>query len=172
MSERIRIYGDPVLRKKSKALNLPGEQLLVVNLINRLFSVLDKAEGIGLAAPQIGESFRLFVALPGYLEELQGHTVFINPIVKPYGDPEKKEEGCLSIPGIYETFFRPERARITAVDKNGLQFTLDLGGLAARLVQHETDHLDGILFVDRLSSIKKKLLKRKLKNLVNENIAE
>ncbi len=172
MSEGIRIYGDPVLRRKSKALNLPGEQLLVVNLVERLFSILDKAEGIGLAAPQIGESFRLFVALPGHLEELQSHTVFINPIVQPYGDLEKKEEGCLSIPGIYETFFRPERARITAFDKNGLQFTLDLGGLAARLVQHETDHLDGILFVDRLSSIKKKLLKRKLKNLINENIAE
>ena len=172
MSEGIRIYGDAVLRKKSKAFDLPEELPSVVNLLNRLFYVLDKAEGIGLAAPQIGESFRLFVALPGHLEELQGHTVFVNPIVQPYGDLEKKEEGCLSIPGIYETFFRPERARITAFNEKGLQFTLDLGGLAARLVQHETDHLDGILFVDKLSSIKKKLLKRKLKNLLNENIAE
>lgn len=172
MSKGIRIYGDPVLRKKSKILDLQDGMPMVADLLNRLFSMLDKAEGLGLAAPQIGESYQLFVALPNHLDELQGHTVFINPTVQPYGDPEKREEGCLSIPGIYETFFRPERAKITAFDENGIEFSLDLGGLAARLVQHETDHLNGILFVDRLSSIKKKLLKRKLKALVEESRAD
>ena len=172
MSDKIQIYGAAVLRKKSKTIVLPEDFTLVQDLLKRMFAVLDKAEGLGLAAPQIGESYQLFVALPDHLEELHGHTVFINPTVKPYGEPEKREEGCLSIPGIYETFFRPERARITAIDETGHEFTLDVGGLAARLVQHETDHLNGILFVDRLSSIKKKLIKRKLRRLIDENEVE
>lgn len=161
----VRIIGDPVLRKKAEEIDPSRGMEEVDSLIERMFSVLHEEEGLGLAAPQVGESLRVFIALPGYLDDLKGHTVFINPVVEPYGDPEKREEGCLSIPGIYETLERPSRARIRALDRNGSPFELDVSGLTARLVQHETDHLDGVLFVDRLSPMKKKLLRRKLKNL-------
>ncbi len=78
---------------------------------------------------------------------------------------ETREEGCLSVPGIYETLDRPSRARITALDRNGAEFSLDVEGLSARLVQHEADHLDGILFVDRLSPMKKRFLRRKIRKM-------
>jgi peptide deformylase len=165
----VRVIGDPVLREKAREVSPLGEDRESLNqLLARMFDILREEEGLGLAAPQVGESVRVFVALPDYLEELKGHTVFLNPVVEPYGPLEKREEGCLSIPGIYETLDRPGSARITATDENGERFTLDLSGLAARLVQHETDHLDGILFVDRLSPMKKRFLRRKLRSMMEQ----
>jgi len=164
-SSRVRIIGDPVLRKKGRIVSFPEDRTGVDELLIRMFTLLQKEEGLGLAAPQVGESLRVFIALPNYLDELQGHTVFINPEIEPFGNMEKREEGCLSIPGIYETLERPSMARVSAVDEKGNRFALEVSGLAARLVQHENDHLDGILYVDRLSPMKKKLLKRKLRNL-------
>jgi len=165
----VRVIGDPVLREKASEVPPSGEaDESLKQLLERMFHILQEEEGLGLAAPQVGESVRVFVALPDYLEELKGHTVFCNPVVEPYGPLEKREEGCLSIPGIYETLDRPGSARITATDEKGERFTLDLTGLAARLVQHETDHLDGILFVDRLSPMKKRLLRRKLRSMMEQ----
>jgi peptide deformylase len=161
----VRIIGDPVLRKKSVALVFPGKMQYISNLVTVMQSTLEVAEGLGLAAPQIGESVRLFIAVPDYLDELNGHVVFINPEIQPYGEMEKREEGCLSIPGIYEMLSRHSRVRITASDVRGNSFTLDVGGLAARLILHEVDHLDGMLFIDRLSPIKRKLLKGKIRKL-------
>ena len=161
----VRIIGDPVLRAMSRGLRFPDDSLEVSRLLENMFKVLHSQEGLGLAAPQVGVSRRMFIALPDYLEDLKGHTVFINPEIEPYGPLEKREEGCLSIPGIYETLQRPSRARVKAVDEKGEPFELDVEGLSARLVQHENDHLDGVLFTDRLSPMKKKLLRRKLRNL-------
>ena len=161
----VRIIGDPVLRLKGREISFPEDTGRIEELLEKMFTVLQEEEGLGLAAPQVGESLRVFIALPDYLDELKGHTVFVNPEIEPYGSMEKREEGCLSIPGIYETLERPSRARVRAFDENGTEFTLDVTGLSARLVQHENDHLDGILYVDRLSPMKKKLLKRKLRNL-------
>lgn len=165
VSSGVKIIGDPVLREKGRIVSFLEDREKVGELLNKMFAVLREEEGLGLAAPQVGESLRVFIALPDYLDDLQGHTVFINPQIEPYGNMEKREEGCLSIPGIYETLERPSTARVTAFDENGNEFTLDVSGLSARLVQHENDHLDGILFVDRLSPMKRKFLKRKLRNL-------
>ena len=162
---RVRIIGDPVLREKGRLISFPDDGKRMEELLEKMFMILQEEEGLGLAAPQVGESLRVFIALPDYLDELKGHTVFVNPEIEPYGSMEKREEGCLSIPGIYETLERPSMARVKALDENGNEFNLDVSGLSARLVQHETDHLDGILYVDRLSPMKKKLLKRKLRNL-------
>ncbi|RKZ04230.1 peptide deformylase [Candidatus Fermentibacteria bacterium] len=161
----VRIIGDPVLRKKSIPLVFPENVHYINTLVKAMQNTLEVAEGLGLAAPQVGESVRLFIAVPNYLEELKGHVVFINPEIQPYGEMEKREEGCLSIPGIYEVLSRHSQVKITASDTLGNKFTLDVSGLAARLVLHEVDHLDGILFVDRLSPIKKKLLRGKIKRL-------
>jgi len=161
----VRIIGDPVLRKKSVPLVFPDNVQYINTLVKAMQNTLEVAEGLGLAAPQVGESVRLFIAVPNYLEELNGHVVFINPEIQPYGEMEKREEGCLSIPGIYEVLSRHSQVKITASDTLGNKFTLDVSGLAARLVLHEVDHLDGILFVDRLSPIKKKLLRGKIKRL-------
>ena len=163
--DRVRIFGDPFLRMKSRAAEFPKDILFLSNLLSIMKEVLKEEEGLGLAAPQIGESIRVFIAIPDYLEDLKGHTVFINPVVEPYGALEKREEGCLSVPGIWETLERPSHAMISALDQNGREFKLDVEGLSARLFQHENDHLDGILFVDRLSPMKKKFLRRKLSRL-------
>jgi len=163
--DSVRIIGDPVLRRKSRPLIFPDDTEYLRTLVKTMASTLEVAEGLGLAAPQVGESVRLFIATPDHLDELNGHVVFINPELHPYGEMEKREEGCLSIPGVYEILSRPGRVKITAADIRGNLFSLDVGDLAARLILHEVDHLDGILFVDRLSSIKKKLLKGRLKKL-------
>lgn len=161
----VRIIGDPVLRKKSRPLVFPDDIQFINKLVRTMESTLEAAEGLGLAAPQVGESVRLFIATPDHLDELNGHVVFINPEIHPYGELEKREEGCLSVPGIYEMLSRSSRVNINASDVRGNTFSLDVGGLAARLILHEVDHLDGILFVDKLSPIKKKLLKGRLRKL-------
>lgn len=161
----MRVIGDPVLREKGRPLAFPEDSSMTGELLQEMFRILEREEGLGLAAPQVGRSVRLFIALPDYLEDLKGHTVFINPVVEPYGEMETREEGCLSVPGIYETLDRPSRARITALDSNGREFSLDVEGLSARLVQHEADHLDGVLFVDRLSPMKKRFLRRKIRKM-------
>ncbi len=162
---KVRIIGDPVLRRKSRPLVFPDDMPYIVSLVGTMEKTLEAAEGLGLAAPQVGESVRLFIAIPDYLDELNGHVVFINPEIHPYGDMEKREEGCLSVPGIYEMLSRSSRVNIKAADIRGNIFSLDVGGLAARLILHEVDHLDGILFVDKLSPIKRKLLKGRLRKL-------
>ncbi|MCK5841352.1 MAG: peptide deformylase [Candidatus Sabulitectum sp.] len=167
--DSVRIIGDPVLRRKSRPLVFPDDMEYLRTLTGKMANTLEVAEGLGLAAPQVGESVRLFIATPDYLDELNGHVVFINPELHPYGEMEKREEGCLSVPGIYEILSRPGRTRITAVDIRDNSFFLDVGGLAARLMLHEVDHLDGILFVDKLSSIKRKLLRGRLKKLREES---
>jgi peptide deformylase len=167
---QVRIIGEEVLREEGRPLGFPEDAVFIRELLHDMFRVLADHEGLGLAAPQVGEPVRLFIALPDYLRDLQGHTVFINPVIEPYGEMEKREEGCLSIPGIYETLERPSRAKVRALDENGEEFTLDVNGLSARLVQHETDHLNGILFTDRLSPMKKKLLRRKLRSLREQEL--
>jgi peptide deformylase len=161
----IRIIGDPVLREISRPLVFPRDLNILGKLIETMGRVLEAKEGLGLAAPQVGESVRLFIAIPDYLDDLNGHVVFINPELLAYGDPEKREEGCLSVPGIYETLSRPSRVKIRALDSLGNPFSLDVEGLSARFLQHENDHLNGVLFVDRLSPMKRKLLRGKLKKL-------
>jgi len=142
----IRIYklGEEVLREKAAPIEKVTDE--IKTLIGDMFETMVEANGVGLAAPQVGKKLRLFVAVAD--DDVK--RVFINPqIVSTSEEVGDYEEGCLSIPGVYETIRRPVRVTVQALDENGKPFTLEADGLLARIIQHETDHLDGILFIDR-----------------------
>lgn len=169
-------YGDPVLRKMGKEIERdhPGLEELIADMQE----TMKNAQGVGLAAPQIGKDIRLFLidAAPfAENEELDDEEreflrdfkrTFINPeIVEEEGDDWAFTEGCLSIPNINEDVYRPETIRVKYLDENFNEKEEELSGLPARIFQHEYDHIEGILFTDRLSSLKKRLLKKKLENI-------
>ncbi len=173
-------YGDPILRKKTEKIDKNYPDL--AQLIENMFETMYKAHGIGLAAPQIGLNIRLFIidATPlaedeeyeNIKEELKiCKKVFINPkITKREGEPWKFNEGCLSIPDIREDIKRPEIITIEYYDENWNKKTETFGDVRARIIQHEYDHIEGILFTDLLSPLKKKLIKGKLSNISKGNV--
>jgi peptide deformylase len=146
----IRVLGDPVLRKPTKRVTQVTDELR--KLIADMFETMYAAEGIGLAAPQVGRSERLAVV------DVEGKKfTLINPeIVSTNGSADKAEEGCLSIPDIYGDVERPAEVTIRATDENGNQYEETAGELLGRCFQHEIDHLDGKLFIDYLSPLKRK----------------
>lgn len=164
-------YGDPVLRKKAEEIDEDYPNLK--ELIDDMFETMYAAHGVGLAAPQVGLPIRLFV-IDGspFAEDEDGEAdaslkdfkkVLINPIiVKEYGDKWAFNEGCLSIPDINEEVMRPANIRINYLDEEFEEHEVELTGLAARIVQHEYDHIEGKLFVDKLGPLKKTMLKSKL----------
>ena len=169
-------YGDSVLRKVGKEIdsNYPELKQLLANMK----ATMENAQGVGLAAPQIGRAIRLFLidASPfAEDEELSQEErnilkefkhVFINAkILKEEGEEWGFQEGCLSIPDIREEVFRKETITVEYHDEHFKKHTKVLEGLAARVFQHEYDHIEGILFTDKLSSLKKRLLKKKLENI-------
>lgn len=162
-------YGDAVLKKKASEINKDYPSL--TELISNMYETMYNAEGVGLAAPQIGLSIRLFVidGSPFKDEEplLENFKkVFINAkIAEEKGDAWKFNEGCLSIPGIREDIARKPEIHISYVDENFMRHTETFSGIAARIIQHEYDHIEGILFTDKLSSLKKRLLKGKLNDI-------
>ena len=169
-------YGDPVLRKTGKEIDKEYPKLQ--ELIENMKETMHNANGVGLAAPQIGKSIRLFIidASPfSEMEELEDdekeflkdfNRVFINAkIINEEGDEWVFNEGCLSIPNINEDVSRQETIQIEYVDENFELKKESLNGLAARIFQHEYDHIEGILFTDKLSTLKKRLLKKKLENI-------
>jgi len=169
----ITAYGDPVLRRVGKDISKDYPNL--DTLIENMFETMYNAYGVGLAAPQIGLPIRLFVidtspfAEDEDLSEQQREflaglkKVFINPkIVQQTGEPWVFNEGCLSIPDVREDVSRCERIKIEYLDSEFNKVIEEYDGLAARVIQHEYDHIEGILFTDKLSSLKKRLLKGKL----------
>ncbi|MPZ17217.1 MAG: peptide deformylase [Luteitalea sp.] len=144
--------GHPVLRTRARAIDL-GEvrSAAFQTLIDDMIATMLEYEGIGLAGPQVHEGVRLFVAGIENEHEKMRVLPFINPVITPIGE-EKAEgwEGCLSIPDIRGKVPRHTRVNIKALDRRGQPFELDLSDFAARVVQHETDHLDGVLFFDRI----------------------
>ncbi len=158
-------YGDPVLKKEAADIDKETFEELD-QLIDDMFETMYNANGVGLAAPQIGKSIRLFVVdgEPMDEEDLQGFKkVFINPeIIEEYGDDWPFEEGCLSIPHIRESVDRAETLKIKYFDRNWNEQIEEYSGIAARIIQHEYDHIEGILFTDHLSNLKKRLIKKKL----------
>ena len=169
-------YGDPVLRKVGKEIdkNYPNLKELIANMKETMYN----ASGVGIAAPQIGKDIRLFVidASPfAEDEELSQedrdalknfNKVFINAeIVEETGDEWVFNEGCLSIPDVREDVFRQESVTVEYQDEDFKTHTETFTGLAARVFQHEYDHIEGILFTDKLSSLKKRLIKKKLENI-------
>ncbi len=160
-------YGNPVLKKKAQIIEKDGTD--VKQLAEDMFETMHNASGIGLAAPQIGKSIRMFVADATPLEDEEigeWKQVFINPeIVEEFGDEWAFEEGCLSIPTIREDVIRPEKVKIHYFDENWNEHTEEFNGMQARIIQHEYDHIEGILFTDHLTAFKKRLLKSKLTNI-------
>jgi peptide deformylase len=169
-------YGDPVLRKVGKEINKDYSNL--AELIENMRETMNNAQGVGLAAPQIGKDIRLFLinTLPfAENDELEDeerdflkdfNKVFINAkIVNEEGDDWTFSEGCLSIPNINEDIIRQDTISIEYYDENFKAQKEVLKGLAARVFQHEYDHIEGILFTDKLSTLKKRLLKKKLENI-------
>jgi len=159
---QLHLLGSPVLRQRAQAVSRVDDA--VRRLVDDLFETMRAAKGVGLAAPQVGVSQRVAVVDVG--EELPPPLVLINPrIVAASGDPEIAEEGCLSIPEIFGDVARYPSVELEALDREGKPYRLTVTGFKARAVQHEIDHLDGILFLDRLSAVKRGLLVAKWKKL-------
>ncbi|WP_423149749.1 peptide deformylase [Rubrolithibacter danxiaensis] len=162
-------YGDPVLRKK--AADITAEYPNLKELIENMFETMYAANGVGLAAPQVGLSIRLFVidATPFHEDEealKDFKKVFINAqVLNEEGEKWNFNEGCLSIPDIREDISRCQQVTISYFDENWEQHTETYTGLAARVIQHEYDHIEGKLFTDKLSPLRKAMLKTKLDNV-------
>jgi len=157
-------YGDPVLKKKAQ--EVPRDYPGLTQLIADMYETMYNAHGVGLAAPQIGLSLRLFVTdgAPFEEEEVKDFKqVFINAkILEEDGEPWKFNEGCLSIPQVREDISRLETIRVEYYDENWNHKVENFDGLAARIIQHEYDHTEGILFVDKISPLRKRLIKNRL----------
>ena len=174
----IYVYGHDALREETDPVEENTEALQ--KLIDNMIETMHNAAGIGLAAPQVGRSERLFVVdLTPMADEIAeaGESlpsqpmVVINPeIVEESDDTAEMEEGCLSIPEVREAVTRPERVRMQYLDRRLREQEVQAGGMLARVLQHERDHLDGILFTDYLSSFRKRLLRRPLREMVNGEV--
>jgi len=156
------VLGSPVLRQVARPVDPDTEGPLVKDVVADLERIQEEEEGLGLAAPQIGEGLRIFLLESSSLPVLCGHRIFVNPVLSPSGPPCRREEGCLSVPGVFEDVIRPSHLLVTALDADLVPFEMALDGMAARVAQHENDHLDGILFVDRLGSLRRRLLRGRL----------
>ncbi|MFN7489391.1 MAG: peptide deformylase [Chryseotalea sp.] len=176
------VYGDPVLRQRAKDIEKGSD---VAQLIADMHETMQAAHGIGVAAPQIGKSVRLFVVDATTLEPEDGEEegddeaedlsdfkkAFINPqIIEESGEPWAFEEGCLSIPNLRENVARKETVRIKYYNENWELKEEVYDGMKARIIQHEYDHIEGKLFIDYLSSFKKRLLKGKLADITKGKV--
>ena len=147
----LHLLGSPTLREKST--DVPAVDAETQAFIDDLFETMDAAKGVGLAANQVGVATRVAVI------DADGHRfAMVNPVIVARDGRDTAEEGCLSIPDLYADVTRSTTVTIEALDREGHPFRLDAEGFEARVIQHEIDHLDGILFVDRLSPLKRKLL--------------
>lgn len=157
----IKLMGEPVLRTPAKEAEAFDEELR--ELVEDLLETMYHAQGIGLAAPQVGVSRRVLVVDLGEAdEEGRGPVTLVNPrVAESSRKTDRAPEGCLSIPGLEEVVERPETVTVEGYDPEGEEVTIEASGLLSRALQHEIDHLDGILFVDRVSPLKRKLLMKK-----------
>jgi peptide deformylase len=155
---KIEMLGSEVLRRPAEEVAEIGEELRL--LVQDMFETMRDAEGIGLAGPQVGVSKRILVV--DLADERTAPFALVNPrIVETSKETEKADEGCLSIPGAIGLVNRPARVSVEGVDADGCPVRIDADGLLARCLQHEIDHLDGILFIDHLSPLKRNMLLKK-----------
>ena len=165
----ITVYGNAVLRKETE--NITPDYPNLKEIINNMFETMDNADGVGLAAPQVGLNIRLFVIGLDCLADSNPQfkdfkRVMINPeIIERLGDDVTAEEGCLSIPGVHENVTRKNNVRIVYLDENFVEHDELYEGYPARVIQHEYDHLEGNLFIDHVSPIRKQLIKGKLNSI-------
>ena len=159
-------YGDPILTKRAEEVGDFDEKLHT--LIDDMFETMYGAPGVGLAAPQVGVLKCLFVMDCSSGKDKKQKVVLINPVIETEEGEQIGDEGCLSFPGIFLEIKRPQRVVVRARDMDGSEMTLDVMDLQARCVSHETDHLDGELFVNYLSPLKRDLTKRKIKKRMKQ----
>jgi peptide deformylase len=152
----LHLLGSPVLRQRSAEVSAVDAG--VRQFISDLFETMDLAKGVGLAANQVGKATR--VAVVGVESE---RLALVNPVILSAEGSAREEEGCLSVPEVYGEVERPERIVVEATDANGQRYRREASGLLARAIQHEIDHLDGILFLDHLSTLKRQLLLKRYK---------
>lgn len=167
MIREIRLFGDPVLREPAEPVAAVDDDVraLVADLVETMY----EADGVGLAAPQVGVGLRVIV-VDTREEEGAGALALINPrIADASAETDRAEEGCLSIPGIADIVERPVRVVVEALDPDGEPVRIEADGLSARALQHEVDHLDGVLFLDRLSALKRKMALQKWRKLQEED---
>jgi len=155
---KVRKYGDPVLRRKSKPIETvtPDIKRVIADMVDTMYDEV----GLGLAAPQVGVSLRLMVVGDDDGREARA---LINPVIAEQGGEIVAEEGCLSIPGVFAPVKRAEWVRLEAQDEAGRPVSITARGLRARVFQHEMDHLDGVLFIDRLDPVTRDRIKRRIK---------
>lgn len=169
-------YGQPVL--KQVADDITPDYPNLQQLIQDMYDTLEKSEGIGLAAPQVGLPIRLAIinldVISEDMPEYKGYIrTFINPYIEEVDDTETdvQEEGCLSLPGIHESVRRPTRIRVTYLDENFQEHDEWVGGYLARVMQHEFDHLDGQVFTDHLKGLRRQLVRNKLQAIIKGNFS-
>ena len=160
-------YGQPVLRKKASDIDAQYPDLNA--LIDNMFETMYDSNGIGLAAPRIGLSIRLFLVDGSEIEDINPKgfkEVFINPVIEEeFGTEWEFEEGCLSIPDVRAHVKRKGELTIRYFDRNWNEHTKTFNGMAARIIQHEYDHIEGVLFTDRISPLKRNMLKRRMEGI-------
>jgi peptide deformylase len=156
-------YGEHPLHERAGDVEsvTPGIDRLIDDMIDTMYA----APGVGLAAPQVGVPLRLFVVDVSVGRDLKGLITVLNPTIVERDGVQLEEEGCLSIPGFNATVLRPTRVVVKGLDRHGTEQQIEGTGLLARAFQHEIDHLDGTLFVDRLRGIKRDLIVRRIKKL-------
>ncbi len=166
---QIILYGNPILTKKSKKIQNIDEDIL--SFAHYMVFTMHKAPGIGLAAPQVNRSIRLITVDLSVGENSKDLIILLNPeIFTPKGEIVL-EESCLSIPGISEKLIRPSTVHVKGIDLKGEEKIIEAEGLLARVFCHEIDHLNGKLFIDYLSPLKKSLIRKKLKKIKEEAIS-
>jgi peptide deformylase len=168
----LRIYGDPVLRARAKEVAEFDDSLR--GLAADMRETMRAYRGVGLAANQVGVLQRILVVDVPLDEEGEAHAActMVNPVILERAATQAAEEGCLSIPGIYEEVTRPLRIRVRYHDEEGKEAVMTAEGYLARAILHEIDHLDGVLFVDRLSPLKRQFLRRALEALARGEMPE
>lgn len=155
---KVRKYGDPALRRRAAPVEevTPEIRKIIADMVDTMYDEV----GVGLAAPQVGVSLRLIVVGD---EEGRGAQALVNPVIVEEGGQVTAEEGCLSIPGVFAPVTRAVRVRVEAQDSDGKPIAVTARALRARVLQHEMDHLDGVLFIDRLDPVTRDRIKRKIK---------
>ena len=152
----VRLYGDPVLRKVAEPVETvtPDIKAIIADMVDTMWHQV----GVGLAAPQVGISLRILV-----MEEEGGKArALINPVITDRGGRVREEEGCLSLPGIFADIERSKWVRVSADGEDGQPLSFEAQGLRAKVIQHEMDHLDGVLFIDRLPPVTRDRIKKRI----------
>ena len=162
---RITHYPADVLAKRAEPIEKIDDNIR--QLVQKMTDIMLENKGIGLAAPQAGVSLRLFIiSLDGGREKIK---VYINPTVTPLGEIDLIEEGCLSVPSVYTKIRRYKKCKVTATDLDGNEFTEEAEGLYARVLQHENDHISGMIIVDRMGTAARIVHRKQLKKLVEKH---